>query len=82
MANTNTIIPKDSQSINMNTGSGKGLEKAISTISTFVIKAQSKINKIIYGSPRADIKNKNTNKRKKRLSLLVNTLGKITIFII
>ncbi len=62
MANTNTIIPKDNQSINMNTGSGKGLEKAISTISTFVIKAQSKINKIIYGSARADIKNKSTNK--------------------
>lgn len=62
MANTDTIIPKNDQSINMNTGGGKGLEKAISNISTFVIKAQSKINKIIYGSPRADIKNKKTNK--------------------
>lgn len=62
MAITNTIIPKNDQSVNMNTGSAKGLEKAISVISTFIIKAQSKLNKIIYGSPRANLKNTQNNK--------------------
>jgi hypothetical protein len=62
VAITDTIIPKNDQSVNMNTGSAKGLEKAISVISTFIIKAQSKLNKIIYGSPRANLKNTQNNK--------------------
>lgn len=62
MAITDTIIPKDNQSVNINTGSAKGLEKAISVISTFIIRAQGKLNKIIYGTPRADLKNKQNSK--------------------
>lgn len=43
-------IPKaTSNNLNITTGGGKGLEKAIGVIATFVVNAQNKTNQIIYG---------------------------------
>ena len=54
------IINNGIATTNINTTSAKGFERAISNISTFVIKSQNKFNKIVYG----DIRKKyNTNKK-------------------
>jgi len=48
--------------LNINTGTAKGLEKAISIIAQFVIKAQQGTNKIVYGDIKKKYKNKTNNK--------------------
>ena len=59
---SNIINLGGSSRLNINTGTAKGLEKAISIIAQFVIKAQQGTNKIVYGDVKNKYKNKTNNK--------------------
>lgn len=63
------IINNSSSTTNINTTSAKGFEKAISNISTFVIKSQNKFNKIVYG----DVRKKYATNKKSANTGDVNT---------
>lgn len=63
------IVNISSDKININTTSAKGLEKLISSISSFIIKVQDKFNKIVYG----DIKKKYDPNKKSANTGDVNT---------
>lgn len=53
------IINLGGSRINMNTSTTKGLEKAISIIAQFIIKAQQGVNKIVYGDFKKKFQNQN-----------------------
>jgi hypothetical protein len=56
------IVNLGGDKLNINTGSAEGLEKLISVIATFILKAQDGSNKILYGNPRKKYKNKANTK--------------------
>lgn len=56
------IINLGGDRLNINTGTAKGLEKGISIIAQFIIKAQQAVNKIVYGDVKKKFKNKSNNK--------------------
>jgi hypothetical protein len=52
------IVNTAGDKLNINTTSAEGLEKIISAIATFILKAQDGSNKILYGDPRKKYKRK------------------------
>lgn len=56
------IVNLGSKDLNINTTTAKGLEKAIAVIAQFILKAQNKTNKILYGDPAKQTNNKTSNK--------------------
>ena len=65
--------------LNINTTTAKGLEKAIGVIARFVIRAQSKVNRVIYGSKRKNNPNasKNQNALSKGILFVLRELSKV-----
>jgi len=55
------IVNLGGDKLNINTTSAEGLEKLISIIATFILKAQNGSNTILYGNPRKKYANKVNN---------------------
>lgn len=79
------IVNLGGNALNINTTSAEGLEKAISIIATFILKAQNGSNKILYGDPRKRYANKVNSKGDINTGLnnglinVVETIGSIDL---